>query len=112
MRILSFDQRCSSCHASAASLSFRVIVGALPVSAFLTNCCVIVEPPCTVDWWRMSAQRARAMPCRSMPPCSQKRLSSVATIACFIQAEMSLLETSTRLWEPRRTARIVCPSFA
>ena len=107
VRIWSFVQTCSSCHASAASFSLRVIVGSLPVSEFFTNCCVIVEPPWTAPWWRMSAQSARPMPRMSMPRCSQKRLSSVATIACLIHGEMAALFTSTRLCEPRRTARIV-----
>ena len=69
VRILIFDQ-CfgpdSSCHASAASLSLREIDCSLWVSAFLTNCCVIVEPPWTTLLWRMSAQAARTMPCRSI----------------------------------------------
>ena len=108
----SFVQTCSSCHASAASFSFRVTVRSFPVSEFLTNCCVIVEPPWTAPLCLTSAHSARAMPRMSMPRCSQKRLSSAATIACFIHGEIAALDTSTRLCEPRRTARIVCPSPA
>ena len=73
VRIRIFDQ-CrgpdSSCQASAASLSLREIVRSLWTSAFLTNCCVIVEPPCTVLLWRTSSQSARAMPWKSTPRCS------------------------------------------
>ena len=66
----SFSQRCSSCHASAASRTFRAIVRSLRMYAFLTNCCVIVEPPSTIAWLRMSAHSARATPRTSMPSCS------------------------------------------
>ena len=52
------------------------------------------------------------MPRMSMPRCSKKRLSSVATIACLIHGEIWSLCTSTRLWLPRSTARIVWPSPA
>src|SRR5919199_542513 len=40
-------QCCSSCHASAASFSLRLIVRADVTHEFLTSCCVIVEPPWT-----------------------------------------------------------------
>ena len=45
------------------------------------SCCVIVEPPWTTLPARRSSQSARVIPIGSMPPCSQKRLSSTATVA-------------------------------
>ena len=108
----SFDQRCSSCHASAASLSLRLTVRSCCVYWFLTNCCVIVDPPCTMSCERMSAKTARAIPWKSTPRCSQKRRSSTATIACFITGEICSERTTMRLSDPRRTARTVLPSEA
>ena len=66
----SFVQRCSSCQASAASFSLRLIVRADVTQEFLTNCCVIVDPPCTTFLLVTSAQTARPMPRRSTPLCS------------------------------------------
>ena len=51
-------------------------------------------------------QSARPMPRRSMPSCSQKRRSSIATIACRIGSAMSSYLTRVRACEPRSTARI------
>jgi hypothetical protein len=45
---------------------------------------VIVEPPSTTALLRMSSQAARTIPRTSTPLCSKKRLSSTATIACFM----------------------------
>ena len=42
------------------------------------------------------------MPRTSMPRCSKKRLSSIATIACFITGAISSEETILRLSEPTR----------
>jgi hypothetical protein len=39
-------------------------------------------------------------------------LSSIATIACFIHGEIRSSGTTMRACEPRRMARMVCPSFA
>ena len=47
---------CSSCHASAASFSLRLIVRCSWTYVFLTNCCVIVEPPSTTCLVRTSAR--------------------------------------------------------
>ena len=52
----------SSCHASAASRTLRAIVLSLRLYAFLTYCCVIVEPPSTTALLRMSSQAARSDP--------------------------------------------------
>ena len=77
--------------------------------AFLTNCCVIVEPPSTIARLRMSAQSARATPRTSMPLCSKKRWSSTETIACRMIGAMSSVSTRTRLSSPRSTASTVRP---
>ncbi len=73
------------------------------------NCCVIVEPPCTTRCSVMSAQSARPIARMSTPRCSKYLRSSTATMACFINGEMSSYSTSTRFSDPRRTARILLP---
>jgi hypothetical protein len=92
--------------------TFRPSVRVFVTYMFFTYCCVIVEPPSTTALWRMSAQSARAMPRTSTPWCSQKRRSSIATIASFIRSLISSESTSTRLSDPRRTASTLVPSFA
>ena len=104
MRIRSFDHCCVSCQASAASRTLRAIVLSLRLYAFLTYCCVIVDPPSTTALLRMSSHAARRMPRTSTPLCSKNRLSSVATIACFMIGAISSDFTSTRLSSPRRIA--------
>jgi hypothetical protein len=66
----SFGQCCSSCQASAASFSLRLIVRAVVTQEFFTSCCVIVDPPWTTLLLVTSAQTARPMPRRSTPLCS------------------------------------------
>ena len=96
---------------SAASFTFRAIVRSQVWSSmFLTNCCVIVEPPWTNSFWERSAQSARAMP-RMSTRCSQKRRSPAATMACFMTGAMSSDLTTTRFSSPRSVARRV-PSAA
>ena len=99
----------SSCHAYAASRTLRAIVFWSRSSPFFTNCCVIVEPPSTTFLCLMSAISARPMPRRSIPSCSQKRRSSIATIACRIGSEMSSYSIRVRASDPRSTARIFLP---
>src|SRR6266511_6258883 len=110
VRIRSFDHRRSSCQASAASLSLRLIVRSRFVYVFLTNCCVMVDPPWTTFLFRTSAQTARMIPLKSTPRCSQKRRSSTDTMACFITGAISFELTTTRLSSPWRTASTVLPS--
>ena len=69
VRIRSFDQCCSSCQASAASFNFRLTVRFDVTHEFFTNCCVIVEPPCTTCLLVTSAHTARAIPRMSTPRC-------------------------------------------
>ena len=111
VRIRSFFQIRSICQASAASFSFRVSVRWSFVYAFLTNCCVIVEPPWTTPLCVMFAQTARAIPRRSSPRCSKNRLSSTATIACFITSAIWPEAMTFRFSGPRRIAS-VCPLLA
>ena len=83
MRIFSFDQWCASQNASVASRSFSTSVrrSCAPGSAFLTNCCSIVEAPCTAPPCTTSATAARASERRSIPLLVMKRLSSIEITA-------------------------------
>ena len=53
----------------------------------------MVEPPSTIFQCVMSFHAARAIPSKSMPPCCQKRRSSIATVALFTHG--LTLENST-----------------
>ncbi len=53
---------------------------------FFTYCCVRVEAPCVEPPVRLLTN-ARGMPSTSTPPCSQKRLSSIAMTAFFMGSE-------------------------
>ena len=68
-------------------MSFRVTECALPVSWFLTNCCVIVEPPWTADLCSMSAQ---------------ERAPHAADVDAAVLVEPPVLRRDDRLLDPRR----------
>ena len=90
-----------------------MIVGALPLIAFLTNCCVIVEPP----WTRPAV--GDVGPERAQDAAEVD--AAVLVEALVLDRDDRLLDpaarssvegTITRACEPRRTASIVCPSLA
>ena len=57
----------------------------------MASCWVMDEPPCTTSLARAFSNRARAVPMTSMPKCSKKRRSSVASVA-LIEVIGDLLE--------------------
>ena len=68
MRIFFLDHLRVRWYASAASRTFSNTVRRFCASvAFLTNCCVIVEPPCTALPVVTSCHSARPMPRMSTP---------------------------------------------
>ena len=58
-------------------------------------CIVIVEPPWTASPEALLAT-ARMVPLTSTPLCSKKRLSPIATIACWRSGEICSIGTSSR----------------
>ncbi len=91
MRILGLDHLRVRWYASAASRSFwKTVRWSWARSAFLTNCCVMVEPPWTAFCWMTSWTKARPMPRMSTPELRKKRRSSMAMIASRTLGETSL----------------------
>ncbi len=68
----------------------------LEMQRLRTSCWVIVEPPSTVSPASRFFSAARAMPSGSIPPCSKKRSSSIATVPCCTRPGMRLIETGVR----------------
>ena len=64
-----------------ASLTLRSTVRSLDRNRFLASCWVIVDPPWTTELARTFSCIARIRPRKSMPKCSKKRRSSVASTA-------------------------------
>ena len=77
----------------AASLS--LLRRAFSCSVILTNCWVSVDAPWVSPPWKFETS-ARVMPRGSTPPCSRKRLSSIAIWAFCMVFEMLLSGTMMR----------------
>ena len=92
------------------SRNLRLTVTSVSPVMFRTSCWVMVEPPWVLPPVALESM-ARAVPYQSTPLCSQKRWSSMATMALTRQSGRSLYLMSSRLlslvWSVLRTC--CCP---